>query len=149
MKLIVATNNLGYIGKDGKMLWYSSDDLKHFKQLTTGCSLIVGATTFEICLNGKLLPNRETFILGKKYKSIWEILGTICRLAQEEKDIWVIGGSMVYNTFIYVMRFISPTSITMKLVTQNSCYQPIIKENYLTIILRKQRDDKGKKYWGW
>ena len=102
MKLIVATNNLGYIGKDGKMLWYSSDDLKHFKQLTTGCSLIVGATTFEICLNGKLLPNRETFILGKKYKSIWEILGTICRLAQEEKDIWVIGGSMVYNTFIHL-----------------------------------------------
>jgi len=45
MKGIIAINNLGYIGKDNKLLWNSKEDLKHFKKLTDGQVCLVGWNT--------------------------------------------------------------------------------------------------------
>ena len=50
------------IGKDNQLLWHISDDLKRFKALTTGHSVIMGRKTFE-SLPKKPLPNRQNIVI--------------------------------------------------------------------------------------
>jgi len=47
MKAIIAVNNLGFIGKDNTLLWSNKEDLKHFKNLTTGKKCLVGHNTHK------------------------------------------------------------------------------------------------------
>lgn len=47
MRTIIARNNLGYIGLNGKLPWKSREDLLHFKQLTMNSTLLVGYKTYQ------------------------------------------------------------------------------------------------------
>jgi dihydrofolate reductase len=88
MKAIIAVNNLGYIGRDNNLLWFSSEDLKHFKNLTMGGKLLVGYNT---SLTLPPLYNREIFIDKREYNL---------------KDIpqidWCIGGKKTYEKFCHL-----------------------------------------------
>lgn len=66
MKLyhVVAIAKNRVIGKDNKLPWHFPEDLKFFKQLTTGNTVILGRKTFESI--GKPLPNRTNFVLSRK-----------------------------------------------------------------------------------
>ena len=65
MKLyhVVAMARNRVIGKNNKLPWHFPADLKHFKNLTTGSTVIMGRKTFESI--GKPLPNRENFVLTR------------------------------------------------------------------------------------
>ncbi|MBI4372216.1 MAG: dihydrofolate reductase [Candidatus Omnitrophica bacterium] len=52
------------IGKNGKLPWHFPEDLKHFKSLTMGNTLIMGRKTFEAI--GKVLPGRDNFVLTRQ-----------------------------------------------------------------------------------
>ncbi len=64
---VVAIANNRVIGKDNKLPWHFSSDLKFFKQLTMGQTIIMGRKTFESI--SKPLPGRENFILSKSKES--------------------------------------------------------------------------------
>jgi dihydrofolate reductase len=61
--LIVAVSENGGIGKDGKVPWHLTDDLKNFKRVTMGHHLIVGRKTFESI--GKALPGRKMVVVSR------------------------------------------------------------------------------------
>ncbi len=63
ISIIVAIAENRAIGKDNKLLWHLSDDLKRFKQLTTGHTLIMGRNTFLSLPNGAL-PNRRHIVIS-------------------------------------------------------------------------------------
>lgn len=86
MKLIIAINNKNYIGKDGKLFWRSSGDLKHFKEKTMGQKLLVGRTTYE---NMPKLEGREMLVVGTGYLTLEEALA--------KNPDWVIGGASIYK----------------------------------------------------
>ena len=68
MKAIVAMAKNRVIGKNGKLPWPSiKTDLKHFKEFTTGKTLIVGKNTFDTL---PLLKNRECLVLTKPVEAI-------------------------------------------------------------------------------
>lgn len=56
------------IGKDNKLIWHLPEDLKNFKNLTTGHTIIMGRKTFESL--GRVLPNRKhiVFTRNKDFK---------------------------------------------------------------------------------
>jgi dihydrofolate reductase len=89
MKAIIAVNNLGYIGKDNTLLWKCSEDLKHFKNLTTGGKLLVGYNT---SLKLPPLKNRE-ILVDNRYDNR-EILILECD--------WCIGGKKTYETLCHL-----------------------------------------------
>jgi len=60
---VVAMAENRVIGKEGRLPWHFSSDLKHFKQLTMGQTIIMGRKTFESI--GKPLPGRENFVLSR------------------------------------------------------------------------------------
>ena len=82
MKAIIAVNNLGYIGKNNKLMWHSPDDLVHFKRLTENCTILVGHNTYSSLPE---LPNR-TIVLDS-------------RLKYELDSDWCIGGKKTYEKY--------------------------------------------------
>jgi len=105
ISIIVAIAKNNAIGKDNRLLWHLSDDLKRFKKLTTGHTLIMGRNTFLSLPNGAL-PNRrhivitdipdETFDGCEIAHSIEEAI----ELAGDRDECFVIGGGMVYAQFL-------------------------------------------------
>ena len=89
MKIIIiaALNENRVIGKDGKLPWHISDDLKRFKSLTVGHTVLMGRKTYESI--GKPLPNRRNVVITSGQISEIETYNSIEialeRLKDEEK----------------------------------------------------------------
>jgi dihydrofolate reductase len=100
--LVVAMAENGVIGRDGKLPWHIPEDLKRFKALTTGTSMVMGRKTFESL--GRLLPGRQHIVLTRDPD--WAAEGAdvahdvpeALSLAREP-HISVIGGAEVIRQF--------------------------------------------------
>ncbi len=88
------------IGYQNKLLYWLPNDLKRFKQLTTGHTIVMGRKTFESLPKGAL-PNRRNVVLSRggiafpgaeTFPSLEEALAS-CRA---DEDIYIIGGAQVY-----------------------------------------------------
>lgn len=99
--MIVAVGKNGQIGKDNKLLWHIPEDLKMFKELTSGHHIIMGRKTFESI--GKPLPNRTSVVLSRnnfKQDGIFtceniEDAIELCKKRGESKA-FIIGGAKLY-----------------------------------------------------
>lgn len=95
----VAENNA--LGKDNKLIWHLSDDLKRFKNLTKGHHVIMGRKTFESM--PKALPNRTNVVISrqKEYTAenahVVHSLEAALALAQEDDQPFIIGGGEIYR----------------------------------------------------
>ena len=107
ISIIVAIASNRAIGKDNRLLWHLSDDLKRFKKLTTGHTLIMGRNTFLSLPNGKL-PNRRHIVISDIPDESFEgcemanSIGEAIELAGTGEECFVIGGGMVYRQFLPV-----------------------------------------------
>ena len=72
LSIIVAIANENVIGKDNQLIWHLPEDLKRFKEITTGHKIIMGRKTFESL--GRVLPNRKHIILCNDNKYIELVL---------------------------------------------------------------------------
>ena len=102
ISLLVAMDAKRGIGKDGKLPWRLSSDLKRFRELTMGHHIIVGRKTFGSI--GKPLPGRQTIVVTRNPSYTIEgclIAGSFqaaIELAQTrgENEVFVIGGADIY-----------------------------------------------------
>ena len=105
ISIIVAIAQNNAIGKDNRLLWHLSDDLKRFKRLTTGHTLIMGRNTFLSLPNGAL-PNRRHVVISDVAEDQFEgcemasSIEHALQLAGESDECFVIGGGMVYAQFL-------------------------------------------------
>ena len=103
--LIWAQDENGGIGKDGNLPWHISEDLKNFKRLTSGSTILMGRNTWE-SLPVRPLPERRNIVLSSKevpdveyYTSVEECIETLDGDGTEK--LFVIGGTTVYRNFIH------------------------------------------------
>lgn len=104
---ILATDIAGCIGKDNQIPWKLKDDMKFFRETTTGFPVIMGRKTAESL--GKPLPNRENWVLSKNkeqrqrfadlgFKTNSTLDGTIHHLnVYDNKQAFIIGGAQIYD----------------------------------------------------
>src|SRR3990167_1946465 len=96
------------IGKAGALLWRISDDLKRFKALTTGHTVIMGRKTFDSI--GKALPNRTNIVVThnsdfraegvtveKSLEEALQLAQTLVQGNHKNSEIFVIGGGEIYK----------------------------------------------------
>lgn len=103
LSIVVAKAKNNIIGKDNKIIWKLPEDMKHFKELTTGHVIIMGRKTFESL--GKVLPNRKhiVFTQNAEFKvndenvQVVHSMLEIQEYIQNENENFVIGGAMIYN----------------------------------------------------
>ena len=90
------------IGRDGTMPWHAPEDLKFFKQLTTGHPILMGRKTWESL--GRTLPHRRHLILSRTLPPTpgVEILPDLDALTalQLTGDVYVIGGAEIYRQLL-------------------------------------------------
>jgi dihydrofolate reductase len=108
LKMVVAIAANGIIGRGNTLPWYLPDDLRRFKEVTTGKTIVQGSNTYRsiISRNGKPLPNRHTIVLtstpenpefqGVETTDRWQSIV----VRAEHEDIFVIGGAKVYAQFL-------------------------------------------------
>ena len=100
---VVAIAKNRVIGKDGKLPWHFSSDLKHFKQLTWGNTILMGRKTFESL--GKPLPGRINFVLSRSAgkpvdgTKFFTLLDEALR-AVTTPHCYVIGGAEIFQETI-------------------------------------------------
>lgn len=101
ISIIVAVSENNVIGKDNKLLWHLPADLKYFKQLTIGHSIIMGRKTFESI--GKPLPQRKSIIVtrNKNFEAegcaVVNSLEDAIALSQNKEEVFIIGGAEIYK----------------------------------------------------
>ena len=102
--MIWAQDNNNAIGRDGTLPWHFSEDLKNFKKLTTGSSIVMGRKTWD-SLPIKPLPNRRNIVISSTnqegVESYTSIKGCIESLSDDKEvsDVYIIGGMSVYKFF--------------------------------------------------
>ena len=117
ISLIVAMDEKRGIGKDGRLPWRLSSDLKRFRELTMGHHMIVGRKTFESI--GKPLPGRQTIVVtgNLTFKPdrcfVTNSVQAAFALAQErgEPEVFVIGGAEIYAQVLDVAERIYLTQV--------------------------------------
>ena len=113
VSMIVAASENGVIGKDGDMPWRLSADLKNFKAITLGHTIIMGRKTWDSIQ--RLLPGRQTVIVTRQKD--FKVDGAIvvgnleeALAATEDESPFVVGGAEIYRlalphvTKIYLTR---------------------------------------------
>ena len=102
--IIAAVARNRAIGFENKLLYWLPNDLKRFKALTTGHTIIMGRNTFESLPKGAL-PNRRNVVLSRITKELpsCEVFPTLEEALQScrsDEDIYIIGGARVYEQAI-------------------------------------------------
>lgn len=105
ISIIVAIAQNNAIGKDNQLLWHIPADLKRFKQLTTGHTIVMGKRTFY-SLPIRPLPNRHSIVItdiaGEEIEGCtmaYSIEDAVEKM-DSKKENFIIGGGSVYNQFL-------------------------------------------------
>lgn len=109
LSIIAAISTNRVIGRDNKIPWHISEDLRRFKALTIGHPIIMGRKTFESI--GKPLPKRANIVItrDKDYSapgidvahSIEEAIEA-AKTKEGSEEIFIIGGGQIYSQSIHL-----------------------------------------------
>ncbi len=103
--LIAAMDKNRVIGHKNALPWHLPEDLKYFKRITSGKTVVMGRKTFE-SMNQKPLPNRRNIVLTQNPTFIasgCEVLNSVdsvCQLDTGNDEIMIIGGAAIYAAFL-------------------------------------------------
>jgi len=115
LSIIVAISENNAIGKNNQLLWHLPADLKHFKQITTGHTIIMGRKTYDSI--GKPLPNRRSIVITRSTNltiegvEVVNSLKEAIHLCKEDEDAFIIGGAEIYLQAIALARLIHLTTV--------------------------------------
>ena len=130
LSIVVAKAKNNIIGKNNELVWHLPEDLKHFKELTTGHTIIMGRKTYESL--GKPLPNRKHIIFSqnpdfKVHEENVQVVHSLLEiqdLIEGKEEAFVIGGAMIYN---FLMPYVKKMYVTeIKQEFDGDAFFPII-----------------------
>lgn len=115
ISIVVAISENNAIGKDNQLLWHLPADLKHFKNITTGHTIIMGRKTYDSI--GKPLPNRRNIIITRQKDlnlegvEVVNSLEEALSLSKDEEEVFIIGGAEIYKQSVAVSHRIYLTRV--------------------------------------
>lgn len=145
LSMIVAMSKNRCIGKDNQLLWDLPEDMKWFRNQTSGRPVVMGHRTHKSI--GRLLPNRQNIILSRDkdlvipgalvLNSVEEVLN----LAEMLDDMVVIGGENIYKLFLPYTNLIMRTTVDAEI--EGDAYFPDVNDDfYQFAITRYEKDEK-------
>lgn len=143
ISIIVAKTTKNYIGKDNKLLFHISDDLKRFKKITNGHKIIMGRKTFESL--PKMLENRKHIIISRnenynvnsnEIEIVNDIKEIIEKYQHSNEEVFVIGGGEIYKQLLPYTNKIYLTIIESDI--EGDTKFPLLNMNDWNVIYRKR-----------
>ncbi len=100
ISIIAAVARNGAIGFHNKLIYWLPDDLRRFKSLTSGHTIIMGRRTFDSLPKGAL-PNRRNIVLSRSTRTfegaeVFATLDEALRAAATDEEVFIIGGASLY-----------------------------------------------------
>ncbi len=121
------------IGDGEDMPWHLPEDLKHFKETTLGCPVIMGRRTWE-SLPFKPLPGRTNIVISSRQTGEWSSGAEVHRkLPALDTDAWVMGGAQLYEATLDHVDIIERTLIDATLaplLPHNAVLAPHVPEEF-------------------
>ena len=120
LSIVVAMNQDRVIGKDGGLPWHIPEDLKHFREVTTGHAIIMGRVTHDSI--GRPLPNRHNIVISRRMNAQFAGCDTVdtlegaIKLARRQGDTepMIIGGASIYTLALPLCTRIYMTEVDMQ-----------------------------------
>ena len=115
LSIIVAMSSNRVIGVNNSLPWHLSEDLKHFKTLTTGHTIIMGRKTYESI--GKPLPNRRNIVISRNLNAFYGGIEVVHSLedafstSSNDDEVFIIGGSNIYEQSLHLVEHLYITEI--------------------------------------
>ena len=108
MNAIAAVSLNWGLGKGNDLLFHLSGDMKHFRTLTSGGTVIMGRKTLDSFPEGKPLPNRRNIVITRNEEFQREGCEVVTSpeaalelaAGTPDEQLWIIGGGSVYTTFL-------------------------------------------------
>lgn len=148
-KMIAAIGQNLELGKNNDLIWNLPGDLKFFKEVTTGHTVLMGKNTFYSL--PKVLPNRKNIVITDKhidnneieqYRSLEEFYD---KYQDSDEVVFIIGGGMMYRQFIDKALELYLTEIDASDDEAETYFPSFDKSNYEKEIIRSN-EDNGIKY---
>jgi dihydrofolate reductase len=141
ISIIVAVSDDWGIGKDNELLWHISEDLKRFKKLTFGNTVIMGKKTWQ-SLPRRPLPGRKNIVLTDIPHERIECSVTAYSIedalskCDAGENIFIIGGGSVYRQFMPVADRLLITHVHRK--APADVYFPVIDPDIWKVIEKEE-----------
>ena len=138
LSIIVAIANKNVIGKDNTLIWHLPEDLKRFKQITSGKTIIMGRRTFESL--GRVLPNRKHIVLCNDMQmnvdnenvEVVNDIKCLNKYINSSEENFIIGGATIYKLLMPYANKMYITKINQDF--EGDAFFPEIKEEEWEII---------------
>jgi dihydrofolate reductase len=140
ISIIVAMSKNRVIGRDNDMPWHLSNDLKNFKRITMGKTVVMGRLTYQSI--GRPLPDRKNIVLSRnlvdKNVLIFNNLQEALNFLKDEDEVFIIGGEDIYCQTINKANKIYLTTIDKEIIGDKyfpdidlSSWNKISSESYI------------------
>ena len=150
LALIAAIAKNNAIGFENKLIYWLPNDLKRFKELTTGHTIIMGSNTFRSLPKGAL-PNRRNIVLSRKesefpgcetFSSLEEALAN----CNGTELVYVIGGEMLYRAALPLADILCLTEIDDMPENTDAFFPEFTKNEWEVIELEEHTADEKHAY---
>lgn len=142
--LIAAIGKNRELGKNSQLIFHIKDDMKFFRETTTGHKILMGRKTWE-SLPGKL-KNRENIVISRHEvegadQSVNDLAKFIAEYKDTPEEIFVIGGGMVYTELLPYAKRLYLTEVDAADADADSFFPEFDKSNYSAELIKKGSDN--------
>ena len=141
--IIAAIGKNNELGIDNKLVFHIKDDMKFFREKTTGHKVVMGRKTWE-SLPGKL-PNRENIVISRHEfegpdRVIHDINSFIDEFKDSDDEIFIIGGGTVYLQFLPFAKNLYLTEVEADEPRATTFFPEFDKSKYSSKVIKKGKD---------
>ena len=146
--MIAAIGKNRELGKKGDLIWQLPNDLKFFKEQTTGKKVFMGLRTWKSL--PKKLPNREHFVLtdvpveDEGINLVWNLEEFVKEHIDSDEEIFVIGGGMVYKQMLPYSKRLVLTEVDAECKDADTYFPEFNKEEWERRVLAENFDNDIK-----
>jgi dihydrofolate reductase len=127
--IIAALSPEGVIGVNGTLPWHYSSDLKRFKRLTQGATVVMGRLTWESLPGRPLAGRRNIVITSRKIDGVETFPDIPKALAACAGDVWFIGGARIFEEAMRFADFLDLTFVPDRIEAEGAVRFPAIDES--------------------
>jgi dihydrofolate reductase len=156
VKMIWAQSSNRAIGKDNEIPWRIKEDFQYFKNMTDGCTVIMGKNTWlSLPEKSRPLPGRRNIVLSRNPDS-FEHDGAECFPTLEDalathpdkEVVWVIGGAGVYASAMPLASEIHVTYVSIHVKDADTFMPPLSPEEFrIATSSEPATSQNGIRYW--
>ncbi|GHT38484.1 dihydrofolate reductase [Bacteroidia bacterium] len=151
ISLIAAVGKNNEIGCGGNLLCHLPADMKHFRDITTGCTVVMGRKTFDSLPKGAL-PNRRNIVISRQLNlksvgaEVYPSLDKAFLQLLNDEEIFIIGGAQIYEQTLPLADKLYLTKIQAAFPAADVFFPPINPKDWLVLSRETHPADEKHPY---